>query len=78
MTLDGTGTASNVHAIYFTGNDKLNVQNGSSLTIQNYKQDALSGTAVTAATMSTSPMAPATLPTTTGLRLYRHLCCHSG
>lgn len=41
MTLDGTGTASNVHAIYFTGNDKLNVQNGSSLTIQNYKQDAL-------------------------------------
>ena len=41
MTLDGTGTASNVHAIYFTGNDKLNVQNGSNLTIQNYKQDAL-------------------------------------
>lgn len=41
MTLDGTGTASNVHAIYFTGNDKLNIQNGSNLTIQNYKQDAL-------------------------------------
>ena len=41
MTLDGTGTASNVHAIYFTGNDKLNVKNGSNLTIQNYKQDAL-------------------------------------
>ena len=41
MTMDGTGTASNVHAIYFTGNDKLNIQNGSNLTIQNYKQDAL-------------------------------------
>ena len=41
MTLDGTGTASNVHAIYFTGNDKLNIQNGSNLTIQNYTQDAL-------------------------------------
>ena len=41
MTMDGTGTASNVHAIYFCKNDKLNVQNGSNLTIQNYKQDAL-------------------------------------
>jgi len=41
MTMDGTGTASNVHAIYFCKNDKLNVRNGSNLTIQNYKQDAL-------------------------------------
>ena len=32
MTMDGTGTASNVHAIYFDqGNDKLNIQNGSDL-----------------------------------------------
>lgn len=41
MTMDGTGTADNTHAIYFDSNNKLNVQNGSNLTIQNYKQDAL-------------------------------------
>ena len=41
MTMDGTGTAGNTHAIYFCSNNKLNVQNGSNLTIQNYKQDAL-------------------------------------
>ena len=40
MVLDGAGT-SNKHAIYFTGNDKLNVKNGSTLTIKNYGQDAL-------------------------------------
>lgn len=40
MTMDGTG-AGNAHAIYFTGNNKLNVQNGSTLKITNYKQDAL-------------------------------------
>lgn len=31
MTLDGTGTASGTHAIYFTSNNKLNVTNGSTL-----------------------------------------------
>ena len=41
MTMDGTDTADNTHAIYFGSNNKLNVQNGSNLTIQNYKQDAL-------------------------------------
>ena len=41
MTMDGTGTADNTHAIYFGSNNKLNVQNGSNLTIKNYKQDAL-------------------------------------
>ena len=41
MTMDGTGTAGNTHAIYFCSNNKLNVQNGSNLTIENYKQDAL-------------------------------------
>ena len=41
MTMDGTGTAGNTHAIYFCSNNKLNVQNGSNLTIKNYKQDAL-------------------------------------
>lgn len=41
MTMDGTGTASNTHAIYFCSNNKLNVQNGSNLTIQNYKHNAL-------------------------------------
>ena len=41
LTMDGTGTAGNVHAIYFTGNNKLNLTNGSNLTIENYKQDAL-------------------------------------
>ena len=41
LTMDGTGTAGNTHAIYLTGNDKLNVQSGSALTIRNYPQDAL-------------------------------------
>lgn len=41
MTMDGAGTAGNTHAIYFGSNNKLNVQNGSNLTIKNYKQDAL-------------------------------------
>ena len=41
LTMDGSGTADNVHAIYFTGNNKLNLTNGSNLTIENYKQDAL-------------------------------------
>ena len=41
MTMDGTGTAGNTHAIYFGSNNKLNVQNGSNLTIQNYKHNAL-------------------------------------
>lgn len=41
LTMDGTGTASNVHAIYFCSNNKLNLTNGSNLTIKNYKQDAL-------------------------------------
>ena len=40
MTMDGTN-AGDAHAIYFGSNNKLNVQNGSNLTIQNYKQDAL-------------------------------------
>lgn len=40
LTMDGTG-AGNVHAVYFTGNNKLNLQNGSVLTVKNYKQDAL-------------------------------------
>lgn len=41
MTMDGDGTASNTHAIYFCSNNKLNIQNGSKLTIKNYAQDAL-------------------------------------
>lgn len=41
MSLDGTGTASNTHAIYFTSNNKLNVTNGSTLVVSNYPQDAL-------------------------------------
>lgn len=40
LTMDGTG-AGNVHAIYFCSNNKLNLKNGSNLTIKNYKQDAL-------------------------------------
>ena len=40
MTLDGKGTNSNVHAIYFSSNNKLNLTN-STLTIKNYNQDAL-------------------------------------
>lgn len=41
MTMDGTGTADNVHAIYFGTNNKLNLSNGSELKIENYNQDAL-------------------------------------
>ena len=41
LTMDGTDTASNVHAIYFCSNNKLNLKNGSNLTIKNCKQDAL-------------------------------------
>ena len=40
LTMDGTG-AGNVHAIYFGSNNKLNLKNGSNLTIKNYSQDAL-------------------------------------
>lgn len=40
LTLDGTGTKSNVHAIYFCSNNKLNLNN-STLIIKNYTQDAL-------------------------------------
>ena len=40
LTLDGTGTESNVHAIYFCSNNKLNLNN-STLIIKNYTQDAL-------------------------------------
>ena len=41
LTMDGTGTAGNVHAIYFCRNNKLNLLNNSNLTIKNYPQDAL-------------------------------------
>ena len=40
LSMDGTG-AGNVHAIYFCSNNKLNLKNGSNLTIKNYAQDAL-------------------------------------
>lgn len=40
LTLDGSGVASNVHAVYCTGNNTINVA-GSSLTIRNYPQDAI-------------------------------------
>ena len=40
LTMDGAG-AGNVHAIYFCKNNKLNLKNGSNLTIKNHKQDAL-------------------------------------
>lgn len=40
MTMDGTKTADNVHAIYFCSNNKLTLTN-SKLEIKNYKQDAL-------------------------------------
>lgn len=48
LTMDGKGTPLPVndkdphtHAIYFSGNNKLNLKNKSSLTIKNYSQDAL-------------------------------------
>ena len=41
LTMDGKGTANNTHAIYFTGDNKLNLINASTLTISNYAQDAL-------------------------------------
>ena len=41
LSMDGAGTGNNTHAIYLTGNNKLSLQNGSVLTVKNYKQDAL-------------------------------------
>ena len=41
MTMDATGTTNSPHAIYFCSNNKLNIQNGSTLTIKNYVNDAL-------------------------------------
>lgn len=40
LTMDGSN-AGDAHAIYFCSNNKLNIENGSSLTIKNYQQDAL-------------------------------------
>ena len=40
LTMDGADTG-NKHAIYFCSNNKLNLTNGSVLTIKNYQQDAL-------------------------------------
>lgn len=41
MTMDATGVTNNPHAIYFCSNNKLNLENGTVLTIRNYPQDAL-------------------------------------
>lgn len=41
LAMDGAKTAKNTHAIYFTGDNTLNLKNGSSLTIKNFPQDAL-------------------------------------
>lgn len=46
LVMDGKGTPvstdqTHTHAIYFTGNNKLNLTNASNLTISNYSEDAL-------------------------------------
>ena len=41
LAMDGAKTASRTHAIYFTGDNKLNLKKGSNLSIKNYPQDAL-------------------------------------
>lgn len=41
MTMDANGVTNSPHAIYFCKNNKLNIINGSNLTIKNYPQDAL-------------------------------------
>ena len=41
MLMDAEGTTNSPHAIYFCTNNVLNIQNGSTLTIQNYANDAL-------------------------------------
>lgn len=41
MTMDAAGTTNSPHAIYFCNNNVLNIQNGSTLTIKNYANDAL-------------------------------------
>lgn len=41
LSMDGSGVANNTHAIYFCGNNKLNLDNASQLSIKNYPQDAL-------------------------------------
>ncbi len=68
MTMDATGTTNSPHAIYFCNNNVLNIINGSNLTIKNYGNDALSGTAAMADTMSTSRIL-LLFPTTTVLVL---------
>lgn len=40
LSMDGSN-AGDAHAIYFCSNNKLNIENGSNLTIKNYQQDAL-------------------------------------
>lgn len=41
MTMDGTGTKSGTHAIYFSQKNDFTIINGSNLTIQNYPHNAL-------------------------------------
>ncbi len=41
LTMNGSGTASDTHAIYFSGNNEFNITKGSSVVIENYPQDAL-------------------------------------
>ena len=42
MTMDATGVTKSTQAIYFCGNNVLNILNGSNLTIKNYPHNALS------------------------------------
>ena len=41
MVMDGTNAGSGIYAIYFTGNDVLDVKNSSTLTINDYSMNAL-------------------------------------
>lgn len=41
LAMDGAKTAKGTHAMYFTGDNTLNLKRGSNLTIENYPQDAL-------------------------------------
>lgn len=64
MTMDATGSTGSPHAIYFCSNNKLNLTNGSVLTIKTTRTTLWSGTAVMAGITSISLILPSS-PTTT-------------
>ena len=74
MTMDATGSTGSPHAIYFCSNNKLNLTNGSVLTIKNYPNDALEWDGGDGGITSISLILPSS-PTTTA-PASRYILCH--